>query len=123
MNKLSPEDQYQMMKGWLNERQWRLYVATEARLQGDLEEMLDPKGDPQSLVKWTSKSVRKLKEALKQKGHVIGETAIRGMVKAMGFSRHPPTRRRLRDPAMPIETRNFSTSIAPEKLTQPQGTR
>lgn len=50
------------------------------------EELLDPKGDPQSLVKWTSKSVRKLKEALKQKGHVIGETAIRGIVKAMGFS-------------------------------------
>src|SRR5260370_2608430 len=130
------------MKGWLNERQWRLYVATEARrigaggmsqvareagvsrktirhgigeleagetyepgtrmrrqgggrkkitskderLQDDLEEMLEPKGDPQSLVKWTSKSVSKLKEALKQKGHVIGETAIRGWLKAMGFS-------------------------------------
>jgi transposase len=142
MENLLPQDQYQMMKGWLNERQWRLYVATEAkrlgaggisqvareagvsrktirkgireleagasyepgarmrrqgggrkkitskdkRLQGDLEEMLDPKGDPQSLVKWTSKSVRKLKEALKEKGHVIGETAIRGMLKAMGFS-------------------------------------
>jgi hypothetical protein len=51
-----------------------------------LEEILEPKGDPQSLVKWTSKSVRKLKEALKQKGHVIGETAIRGLLKAMGFS-------------------------------------
>ncbi len=142
MEKLSQEDQYQLMKGWLNERQWRLYVATEARrigaggisqvareagvsrktirngigeleagatyepgarmrsqgggrkkitskdekLQGDLEEMLEPKGDPQSLVKWTSKSVSKLKEALKQKGHVIGETGIRGLLKAMGFS-------------------------------------
>src|SRR5260370_39630601 len=124
MEKLSREDQYQKMKGWLNERQWRLYVATEARrigaggmsqvareagvsrktirhgireleagetsepgtrmrrqgggrkkitskderLQDDLEEMLEPKGDPQSLVKWTSKSVSKLKEALQQKG-------------------------------------------------------
>ena len=130
------------MKGWLNERQWRLYVATEARrigaggisqvareagvtrktirkgireleagaryqpgeglrkpgggrknvtekdarLQADLEEMLEPKGDPQSLVRWTSKSVSKLRQALSSQGHAIGETAIRRMLKAMGFS-------------------------------------
>lgn len=34
MENLSQHDQYQMMKGWLNERQWRLYVATEARRIG-----------------------------------------------------------------------------------------
>jgi hypothetical protein len=34
MKKLSAQDQYQLMKGWLNERQWRLYVATEARRIG-----------------------------------------------------------------------------------------
>src|SRR6266516_8168903 len=133
METLSQEAQYQLMKGWLNERQWRLYVATEARrigpggisqvareagvtrktirkglgeleagalyqpgerirqsgggrkrvtskdatLRADLEDLLEPKGDPESLVKWTSKSVSKLKEALKKKGHVIGETTIR----------------------------------------------
>jgi transposase len=142
MKNLSQQDQYQLMKGWLNERQWRLYVATEARrigvggisqvareagvsrktirkgiqeleagaayepgtrmrkpgggrqtatrkdpkLRTDLEEMLEPKGDPQSLVKWTSKSVSKLKEALGKQGHAIGETAIRGLLQAMGFS-------------------------------------
>ncbi len=48
--------------------------------------MLEPKGDPQSLVKWTSKSVSKLREALTSQGHAIGETAIRRMLKAMGFS-------------------------------------
>jgi transposase len=142
MENLTQEDQYQLMKGWLNERQWRLYVATEARrigvggisqvgreagvsrktirkgireleagalyepgerlrkagggrkqvtekdvrLRTDLEEMLEPKGDPQSLVRWTSKSVSKLREALTSQGHVIGQTAIRRMLKAMGFS-------------------------------------
>jgi hypothetical protein len=142
MEKLSQEDQYQLMRGWLNERQWRLYVATEARrigaggmsqvareagvtrktirkglgeleagalyqpgerirksgggrkkvtskdatLRADLEDLLEPKGDPESLVKWTSKSVSKLKEALKKKGHVIGETTIRGMLHSMSFS-------------------------------------
>lgn len=142
MKNLSQQDQYQLMKGWLNERQWRLYVATEARrvgvggisqvareagvsrktirkgiqeleagavyepgvrmrkqgggrkkvtrkdtkLRADLEEMLEPKGDPQSLLRWTNKSVSKLKEALGKQGHVIGETAIRGVLQAMGFS-------------------------------------
>jgi transposase len=142
MEKLSQENQYLLMKGWLNERQWRLYVATEAkrigaggisqvareagvtrktirkgireleagaryepgeglrkpgggrkkvtekdaRLRADLEEMLEPKGDPQSLVRWTSKSVSKLRQALISQGHAIGETAIRRMLKAMGFS-------------------------------------
>src|SRR6266567_3373070 len=142
MEELSQEEQYQLMKGWLNERQWRLYVATEARrigvggisqvareagvsrktirkgiqeleagaayepgtrmrkpgggrkkvtkkdpkLRADLEEMLEPKGDPQSLLKWTSKSVSKLKQALGKQGHAIGETAIRGLLQAMGFS-------------------------------------
>jgi len=142
MENLTQKDQYQLMKGWLNERQWRLYVATEARrigvggisqvgreagvsrktirkgirdleagalyepgerlrkagggrkqvtekdvrLRTDLEEMLEPKGDPQSLVRWTSKSVSKLREALTSQGHVIGQTTIRRMLKAMGFS-------------------------------------
>src|SRR5260370_34181393 len=34
METLSQEDQDKLMKGWLNERQWRLYVATEARRIG-----------------------------------------------------------------------------------------
>src|SRR5215469_13446440 len=113
MEKLSQAAQYQLLRGWLNERQWRLYVATEARrigvggisqvaheagvtrktirkgireleagalyqpgerirkqgggrkkrtvkdapLRAHLEEMLEPKGDPESLVRWTSKEV------------------------------------------------------------------
>src|SRR5258707_9878534 len=34
MERLSQEAQYKLMKGWLNERQWRQYVATEARRIG-----------------------------------------------------------------------------------------
>jgi transposase len=142
METLSQEAQYKLMKSWLNERQWRLYVATEARrigvggisqvareagvsrktirkglgelkagalcqpgerlrkqgggrkkstvqdatLRADLEEMLDPKGDPESLVRWTSKSVSKLRQALTRQGHTIGETAIRRMLHEMGYS-------------------------------------
>src|SRR5215831_16462547 len=142
MEKLSQAAQYQLMRGWLNERQWRLYVATEARrigaggisqvaheagvsrktirtgireleagaryqpgerlrkqgggrkkrtaqdatLRAQLEELLEPKGDPESLLKWTSKSVSKLRAALTSQGHTIGETAIRRLLHELGFS-------------------------------------
>ena len=55
-------------------------------LRADLEDLLEPKGDPQSLVRWTTKAMSKLKEALKSQGHTIGETAIRELLKGMGFS-------------------------------------
>jgi len=142
MINLSQEEQYKLMQGLLNERQWRLYVAAEAKrigvggisqvareagvsrktirkgirelesealyqpgdrlrkpgggrkkiqekdptLRADLEDLLDPKGDPQSLVRWTTKSMRKLREALSSQGHTIGETAIRETLQEMGFS-------------------------------------
>ena len=55
-------------------------------LRADLEDLLEPKGDPQSLVRWTTKAMGKLKEALKSQGHTIGETAIRELLQEMGFS-------------------------------------
>ncbi len=61
-------------------------TAKDETLRADLEDLLEPKGDPQSLVRWTTKSMSKLKEALKSQGHTIGETAIRELLKGMGFS-------------------------------------
>ena len=58
----------------------------DASLQADLEALLEPKGDPMSLVRWTTKSVARLKEALQQQGHQLGETAISKRLHAMGFS-------------------------------------
>jgi hypothetical protein len=133
-------EKYQQMRQLLNEKQWRQFLALEAkergnivlvareagvskntikagrreleageqftpgkrirgegggrkkqekhdpRLQADLEALLDPKGDPMSLVRWTTKSVAKLKEALKQQGHQLGDTAISKRLHALGFS-------------------------------------
>lgn len=61
-------------------------TVKDETLRADLEELLEPKGDPQSLVRWTTKSMSKLKEALESQGHTIGETAIRELLKVMGFS-------------------------------------
>jgi hypothetical protein len=140
MEQENRREKYQLMRQLLNEKQWRQFLALEAkergnivlvareagvskntikagrqeleageqftpgkrirgegggrkkqeehdpRLQADLEGLLDPKGDPMSLVRWTTKSVAKLKEALKQQGHQLGDTAISKRLHAMGFS-------------------------------------
>jgi len=111
MKNLSQEQAYQQMRALLNEKQWRQYLAVEAKQRGstdlvareagvsvntvkrglaeleagesyqpgervrkkgggkkklvetdamrlpDLEQELEPKGDPLSLVQWTSKSL------------------------------------------------------------------
>ncbi len=140
MEQDSRTEKYQQMRELLNEKQWRQFLALEAKergnivlvareagvskntikvgrreietgerfapgkrirgagggrkkqeehdpsLQADLEALLDPKGDPMSLVRWTTKSVAKLKEALTSQGHELGETAISKRLHAMGFS-------------------------------------
>ena len=135
-------EQYALMRSALNERQWRLYVALEARRRGrggisavareasvtrgtiqkglreldqgqtyvagervrargggrkrriahdptliaDLEDLLDPRGDPMSLLQWTTKSVRHLRDALRAQGHSIGETALRRLLHERDYS-------------------------------------
>jgi transposase-like protein len=39
-------------------------IEKDAKLLADLESLLEPKGDPMSLLKWTTKSVSHLKAAL-----------------------------------------------------------
>lgn len=136
------EGAYAVLRAALNERQWRLYVALEAKKQGygeisrvaratgttrttiqkgiaelergevyvvgervrsvgggrkrltvhdptlvaDLEGLLDPRGDPMSLLKWTTKSVHKLQEGLRSRGHRVGETTIRHVLRERDYS-------------------------------------
>jgi Rhodopirellula transposase DDE domain len=142
MEKQDSAAAYGMMRRALNERQWRLYVALEAKkigrggisrvardaqteratirrgiteldhgqayvagdrirssgggrkrlsaldptLVADLEALLDPKGDPMSLLKWTTKSIRNLHEALRAQGHDIAQTTIRRLLRAHDYT-------------------------------------
>lgn len=61
-------------------------VQKDTTLQVDLESLLDPKGDPMSLLKWTSKSVAHLKHLLEQMGHQVADTTIRRLLRAQGYS-------------------------------------
>lgn len=96
-------------------------TVKDATLRADLEGMLEPKGDPESLVRWTSKSVSKLRKALASLGHTIRPPSD-GCYTRWGFP-SKPTKRALREHSMPTGMPNFSTFIAPVKPLKPKGSR
>ncbi len=63
-------------------------VETDATLLDDLEQELEPKGDPMSLVRWTTKSLHHLVQALAAKGHRIQKSALAEILHDLGFSLH-----------------------------------
>jgi transposase len=63
-------------------------VETDATLLGDLEQELEPKGDPMSFVRWTSKSLAHLVAALEAKGHRIRKSALAELLHDLDFSLH-----------------------------------
>ncbi len=140
MEKLTLEQEYQQMRMMLNEKQWRQYLAGEAKQRGsgslvartarvslntvkrglkeleggelyrpgerirkagggmkklvetdatllaDLEQELEPKGDPMSFLRWTTKSLAHLVKALAAKGHHIRKSALAEVLHEQGFS-------------------------------------
>lgn len=59
---------------------------TDATLVSDLEKLLEPKGDPMTLVQWTTKSLANLVESLEKKEHVIKKSALANLLSDLGFS-------------------------------------
>ncbi len=57
-------------------------------LMADLDRLVDPltRGDPQSPLRWTCKSVRKLAEQLQQQGHPISYQTVAELLRAMDYS-------------------------------------
>jgi hypothetical protein len=47
--------------------------------------LLEPKGDPMSLLRWTSKSIAHLRKSLQEMGHQIADTALRDLLRARGY--------------------------------------
>ena len=142
METVSRAQAYQQMRTMLNEKQWRQYLAVEAKERGslsqvaceavvslntvkrglkeleagesylpgerirkvgggkkklverdptllaDLEQELEPKGDPMSLLQWTNKSLAHLVERLSAKGHAIRKSALAEILHDLGFSLH-----------------------------------
>ena len=63
-------------------------IATDPRLLDDLRSLVEPatRGDPQSPMLWTSKSLRKLAEGLGRMGHTIGRTLVSKLLHQLDYS-------------------------------------
>ena len=62
--------------------------AHDPALQGALDALIDPvtRGDPESPLRWTCKSTRKLAKELSTQGHPVSATKVRELLSAAGYS-------------------------------------
>ena len=58
------------------------------QLVARLDALIDPvtRGDPQSPLRWTIKSTRRLAEELSRQGHPIGASSVRRLLASLGYS-------------------------------------
>ncbi len=63
-------------------------VSKEPSLREDLERLVEPvtRGDPESPLRWTSKSVRKLAKELQRMGHRVSHQLVSELLHALGYS-------------------------------------
>ncbi|MEK7295918.1 MAG: ISAzo13 family transposase [Actinomycetota bacterium] len=61
-------------------------TETDPKLVTDLEALVEPKGDPMSLIRWTTKSLAHLVTALENKKHIIKKSALAVVLAECGFS-------------------------------------
>ena len=62
--------------------------VNDPELVAALESLIEPttRGDPESALRWTTKSVRRLSEELTAKGHRVGHTVVAELLHALGYS-------------------------------------
>jgi hypothetical protein len=63
-------------------------VTLDATLARDLEGLIEPatRGDPESLLRWTFKSTRKLAEELCRRGHRVSHPVVAALLRELGYS-------------------------------------
>jgi transposase len=63
-------------------------VDKDSSLLEDLDRLVDPvtRGDPESPLRWTCKSVRRLAEELQHEGHVVSYQTVSELLHALGYS-------------------------------------
>ena len=63
-------------------------VKVNAALTAALESLVEPvtRGNPESSLRWTCKSLRQLESELKKQGHIVSHTSIGDLLKNMGYS-------------------------------------
>lgn len=63
-------------------------VKDDPNLLAALESLVEPvtRGDPESTLRWTCKSLRQLEAELQSEGYVVSHTSIGGLLRKMGYS-------------------------------------
>jgi len=63
-------------------------VADDAELLSALESLVEPvtRGDPESPLRWTCKSLRQLESELVTQGYIVSHTSIGSLLKKLGYS-------------------------------------
>jgi len=63
-------------------------VEENPSLRKDLEQLISPytRGDPESPLRWTCKSVRKLAGELNRKGHQVSHSSVASLLRDMNYS-------------------------------------
>src|SRR6202163_1940059 len=63
-------------------------ISKDPTLLGDLEALVEPttRGDPESPLRWTCKSLRRLAVTLQAQGHAVSHTLVAEILKDRGFS-------------------------------------
>src|SRR6266568_8053899 len=63
-------------------------ISKDPTLLADLEALVEPttRGDPQSPLRWTCKSVRRLAQALQAQGHEVSRTLVAHLLNEAGYS-------------------------------------
>ena len=66
----------------------RTTISKDPTLLQDLEALVEPttRGDPESPLRWTCKSVRRLAQALQAQGHEVSRTLVAGLLNDAGYS-------------------------------------
>ncbi len=66
----------------------RKLAESDPQITACLKELVEPetRGDPMSLLVWTTKSTRNLASALTEMGHPVSDRTVARMLRAMGFS-------------------------------------
>ena len=65
-------------------------TSKDPTLLADLEALVEPttRGDPESPLRWTCKSVRRLAQALQAQGHEVSRTLVGHLLNEAGYSLH-----------------------------------
>ncbi len=63
-------------------------VEKDPSVRADLERLVEPttRGEPESPLRWTCKSVRKLSRELRAQGHAVSHAWVAGVLHAWGYS-------------------------------------